>query len=68
MERVERAAEVRALLNRSFPGCVILEGDAEVDVVIELCGALKGDVFTGIVPVVVLLPGARMAAAARWWS
>jgi GGDEF domain-containing protein len=52
---VDRTAEVLALLNRSFPGCVILEGDAEVEATVELARSLKQDIFTGIVPVVVLV-------------
>ena len=52
---VDRAAEVRALLNRTFPGCVVLEGDADVTEIVELARVLKQDAFTGIVPLVVLL-------------
>ena len=56
---VGRSADVRAHLNRSFPGCVVLEGDTEVAATVELAHALKEDAFTGIVPVVVVLSGAE---------
>ena len=52
---VVRAEDLRALLNRSYPGCVVFEGDAGVAELVELAGVLKGDAFTGIVPLVVLL-------------
>ena len=52
---VGRSEDVRALLNRSFPGCVVLEGDGEVIETVALAQVLKEDPFTGIVPVVVLL-------------
>jgi len=49
--------DVHSLLNRSFPACLILDADGHQDQVLELCRALKGDAFTGIVPVVILAPG-----------
>jgi len=52
---VDRASELRALLNRSYPGCVILDGDTDVTDIVELATLLKQDAFTAIVPVVVLL-------------
>ncbi len=52
---VERADEVWALLNRTYPGCVVFEGDSPGHEVVELARAIKQDVFTGIVPLVVLL-------------
>jgi len=55
LESVDRADEVRALLNRTYPACVILDGEADTAELLELSRGLKGDVFTGIVPVVVLL-------------
>jgi GGDEF domain-containing protein len=55
LEAVESGDEVRDLLNRSFPGCVVLESGSDVDAVVELSVGLKGDPFTGIVPVVVFL-------------
>jgi len=55
VESVDRAEEVRALLNRTFPGCLILDGDADVAELVELSRVVKGDAFTGIVPLVVLL-------------
>src|SRR5262245_57466869 len=47
--------EVRALLNRSYPGCVILEVEGDPSAIVELAHGLKQDAFTGIVPLVVML-------------
>ncbi|MEQ1856012.1 MAG: diguanylate cyclase [Longimicrobiales bacterium] len=47
--------EVRALLNRSYPGCVILEVDGDPTGIVELAHGLKQDAFTGIVPLIVML-------------
>lgn len=57
---------VRALLNRSFPACVVLDGVSEEDAVLDLCRELKRDSFTAIVPVVVLAEedGSELAAEA----
>jgi GGDEF domain-containing protein len=47
---------VRALMNRTFPACLVLDvahGSAEV---LGLCRDLKSDSFTGIVPIVVIVP------------
>jgi GGDEF domain-containing protein len=55
LESVDREDDVRALLNRTFPGCVILDGSGSAEATAQLCSSLKGDAFTGIVPVVVLL-------------
>ena len=52
---VDLAEDVLALLNRAFPACVVLDGDADVGPIVELATSLKRDPFTGIVPVVVLL-------------
>jgi len=56
--------EVRALLNRSYPGCVILEVDGDPSGIVELAHGLKQDSFTGIVPLIVMLPKSGGAAAA----
>jgi GGDEF domain-containing protein len=56
IESVEDADEVRALLNQSYPGCVILEGGTDPSGIAALAQGLKQDAFTGIVPVVVVLP------------
>ncbi len=52
---VDREEDMRALLNRSYPGCVVFEDDTPSAELIELTRVLKGDTFTGIVPLVVLL-------------
>jgi GGDEF domain-containing protein len=61
---VEEAEEVRALLNQSYPSCVILQGDSDLDAIALLAQGLKQDAFTGIVPVVVTLPKPDAGVAA----
>jgi GGDEF domain-containing protein len=56
--------EVRALLNRSYPGCVILEVDSDHARIASLAQNLKQDSFTGIVPLVVMLPKSDPGLAA----
>jgi GGDEF domain-containing protein len=58
MVTVHSSDEVRALLNRSFPACVVLDEDSDIGEAAELAVSLKKDPFTGIVPVVVMLPEA----------
>ncbi|MCG6988371.1 MAG: diguanylate cyclase [Gemmatimonadetes bacterium] len=53
---VTKAADVRALLNRTFPACLVLETNRDADEVLDLCRTLKQDAFTAIVPLVVLVP------------
>jgi GGDEF domain-containing protein len=48
---------VHSLMNRSFPACLVLDATQDRDQVLELCRQLKNDAFTGIVPVVILVPG-----------
>jgi len=47
--------DVSALLNRSFPACLVLDASTDSSAVLELCSAVKGDAFTAIVPTVVLV-------------
>jgi GGDEF domain-containing protein len=56
--------EVRQLLNRSYPGCVILEVDSDHARIASLAQNLKQDAFTGIVPLVVMLPKSDPGMAA----
>jgi GGDEF domain-containing protein len=58
MVTVHSSDEVRALLNRSFPACVVLDEDSDIGEAAELAVSLKKDPITGIVPVVVKLPEA----------
>ena len=53
---VRRPDDVRALLNRTFPKCLIMEIGPQAEDVLGLCAGLKQDAFTAIVPVVVLVP------------
>lgn len=55
VETVSRAADVRAMLNRTFPAGVVVDAGDDVDSLIDLIEVLKGDPFTGIVPMVALL-------------
>jgi hypothetical protein len=43
MVTVHSPDEVRALLNRSFPACVVLDEDSDLDDTAELAGSLKHD-------------------------
>jgi GGDEF domain-containing protein len=53
---VRRSDDVRALLNRTFPKCLVMEAGPQSSEVMELCASLKQDAFTAIVPLVVLVP------------
>ena len=55
--------EIKDLLNRSFPGCVVLDGEHEVEEMIALSRMVKGDAFTGIVPLVVVVSGSEGVTA-----
>ena len=47
---------VHAVVNRSLPSCLVLDGTEDIEVALSLCAELKKDHFTAIVPVVVLIP------------
>jgi GGDEF domain-containing protein len=53
--QVHEPEDLRAVLNRTYPGCVIFEDDSAVAGVVELARQIKEDPFTGIVPVIVVL-------------
>ena len=55
VQMVQTSDEVRAMLNRTFPAAVVAEAAEDIEGLIDLIGTLKGDPFTGIVPVVALL-------------
>jgi GGDEF domain-containing protein len=63
---VGHSDDVRALLNRSFPACVVLETGPESPEVVELCRSIKHDAFTAIVPLVVVLPPDQEELAANF--
>lgn len=63
VETVDSSDDVRALLNRTYPACVILESEEEIGEIAELARAIKEDAFTGIVPVAVLLSKAQAEAS-----
>jgi GGDEF domain-containing protein len=54
-QAVSSVEEVRALLNRTFPACVVLDAGVTADPILELCADLKRDAFTAIVPLVVVV-------------
>ncbi len=55
VEHVPTPDDVYAYLNRSFPACVVLDGSDSPNSAFELCEKLKGDAFTSIVPIVLLV-------------
>ena len=57
LHEVDSAEEIGALLNRSFPACVVLDARADAGRVLDLCRSMKADAFIAIVPVVVQVPG-----------
>jgi diguanylate cyclase (GGDEF)-like protein len=56
--------DVYALINRSFPSSLVLDVTDDATATLGICRSLKGDVFTAIVPVVVLVPGEGKDTAA----
>ncbi len=62
---VGRADDVRALLNRTFPKCLMMETGPQAGEVLELVRGLKQDAFTAIVPVVALVPADEPDLAAE---
>lgn len=53
--QVDGREEVLALLNRSFPACLVLDASEEPEASLELCSTIKADAFTAIVPTIVLV-------------
>lgn len=45
--------EVRSLMNRALPACVVMDARVEQERMLTLCRELKSDAFTAIVPVVI---------------
>lgn len=62
--RLISADEVRALLNRSYPACVVLDAALDRTAMLALCRELKRDAFTAIVPVVLIVPDGDAEAGA----
>lgn len=65
---VTRSADVRALLNRTFPACLVLEttaGPEDATEVLDLIRSLKQDAFTAIVPLIALVPDKKPDLAAE---
>ena len=60
---VDRPEDVRALLNRTFPACLVLDLEGDPSEILELTKTLKHDAFTAIVPLVVLAPQENEALA-----
>jgi GGDEF domain-containing protein len=65
--QAESAEEVSALLNRSFPACLVLDAsdDGARMRVLELCQRMKADAFTAIVPIVVQVAGEGKGSSAE---
>jgi len=52
----EGSEAVHAVVNRSLPSCLVLDGEEDIETALTLCAELKKDHFTAIVPVVILIP------------
>lgn len=65
---ITQAGELRDLLNRTHPACVIMEGKTNVEEIVDLAKVIKEDVFTGIVPVVVMLSPELSAHSADFFE
>src|SRR5262245_51613727 len=63
--QAQSADEVSAMLNRSFPACLVLDLSDASGSVLELCRTMKSDAFTAIVPVVVQVAGEGKEASAE---
>lgn len=60
-----RPAEVLDRVSRAFPSAIIIDGVADADgQALQLCRTIKGETFTGVVPVIVHLTGATDVNAA----
>jgi GGDEF domain-containing protein len=55
---------IHALMNRSFPACLVLDASERREIVLDLCRSLKSDAFTGIVPIVIFAQGDDQSLAA----
>ena len=55
--RVDQAVELRALLHRTLPACVVMETGTSSAEIVEAVRVLKEDSFTRIVPLAVMLSG-----------
>ncbi len=62
---VHDGEDVRVMLNRTYPRCVVTSAVSGSDAVLGLIRGLKEDAFTGIVPMVVLIPEGEPALAAE---
>ncbi len=54
LETTQQLEEVHSFVNRSFPSCLVLEGTAEPEEALALCAELKKDLYTAVVPIVIL--------------
>ena len=63
-DRLASDDDVRALLNRSYPACVVLDAVVERSAMLALCSELKRDSFSAIVPVVLVVPQGDAEAGA----
>ena len=64
-QALEDVDKVLSLMNRSFPACLVLDATADRKTMLDLCRALKGDAFTGIVPVVIMAPADEKGLSAE---
>ena len=57
LDQADSAEEVSAMVNRSFPACLVLDARADAARALDVCRLMKGDAFTAIVPIVIQVPG-----------
>lgn len=65
LQAVTHSEEVLALVNRTHPALVVLNGAGDLDGVLGLCRALKRDLFTAIIPVLIWDEEASLPTTAR---
>ena len=56
VESVPTTESVHAILNRAVPACLVADARDDAAGILRLCGDLKQDPFTALVPIVVLRP------------
>ncbi|MBT8403794.1 MAG: diguanylate cyclase [Gemmatimonadetes bacterium] len=64
VEPMASVDDIRALLNRSYPACVVFDAVRSRAEMLALCDELKRDAFTAIVPVVMIVPDGDGEASA----
>jgi GGDEF domain-containing protein len=58
---VQNAGDVRVRMGRVYPAAVLVDGTAPADGAFALCGAMKQEAFTSVIPVIVYISGSAEA-------